>query len=65
MERAQQAVELDPFFQDARYNLGWILKKMGRKKEALQVWRELLEVVPENKMAQRALREAGVKVESK
>ena len=57
LERVKMAVALDPSFEDARYNLGWILSKLGRPEEAALAWRELLQLNPEHEMAIRALGE--------
>ncbi len=60
LERVRMAVALDPSFHDARYNLGWILKKLGRRDEAALAWRELLQMNPEHEMARRGLEKLGV-----
>ncbi len=59
IERARVAVALAPSFLDARYNLGWILLKLGRKEEAVLAWRELLQLNPDHEMTKRGLVKLG------
>ena len=47
-EKFAESIRLDPAFPEPYYNLGMVLQRQGRPDEAIQVYQEAMEAMPDN-----------------